>query len=160
MKSFIGICFGFLFFTLLTASAQIPPTPKQSPAKSKADSFESFKTKISKLTDDNDYFSKTTGGKNDSAGLSSMVAFAELDSFLDASLSWKAQRNNTDVFVTTASPLFNTDHYDGFIITPRQAKILHLDVTGSLFSSNTFSPTYVPFYLQVKAGKTVYCNAG
>lgn len=99
MKLNAGTTIAFVCFTMLTASAQITP------AKAKADSFESFKTKISKITDDYDYFSKTIGGgKNNSASFKSMVAFAELDSFLDASLSWKAQRNNTDIFVTTASP--------------------------------------------------------
>ncbi|MEI9954826.1 MAG: hypothetical protein WDM90_00580 [Ferruginibacter sp.] len=149
MKLSAATTIAFVCFTMHTASAQITP------AKAKADTF---KTKMFKLTDDYDYFSKTSGVKNDSASSNSNAGFAALDSFLDASLSWKAQKSNTDVFVTTASPLFNADHYDGFIIVPRQAKILHLDITGSLFSSNTFNPTYVPFYLQVKTGKAVYLN--
>ncbi|MGG9962347.1 hypothetical protein [Ferruginibacter sp. SUN106] len=151
MKLPAGIAIAFVCFTMFTASAQITP------AKAKADTL---KTKPFKLTDEYDFFSKTSDvKKNDSASfINSNDFLAALDSFLDVSLSWKAQRNNTDVFVTTASPLFNADHYDGFIIAPRQAKILHLNITGSLFSSNTFSPAYVPFYLQVKSGKTVYLN--
>jgi hypothetical protein len=146
MKLFVGICFGCMFFTLLTASAQIPASKREAanarPDTSKKETF--------KLSDNYDYFAKTQQTEKPDS------VWFYLNEFLNK--LEVPQNGATDIFVTTASPQSNTDYYEGFILTPQKAKILHLNITGSLFSSNTFSPIYVPFYLQVKTGKTIYLN--
>ena len=95
MKLSAAITIAFVCFTMLTASAQIT-------TKAKTDTSNK---PLFKLSDDFDYFLKTSKDKKeDSSSLDINAAFAGLNSFLDGSQNWKAQKSNTDIFVTTASP--------------------------------------------------------
>lgn len=171
MKLSAGISFIFACFVLLTASAQTAIPPKKTTAGAKADT--SVKSQLFKLSDEFDYFGKYDSSKVkiDTSNWFNIDKY--IDEFLqddkkkstvksaghqDKTLSWQIQNGNTDVWVTTASPLSNTDHYNGFIIAPLQAKTLHLDITGTLFLSNSYTPHYVPFYLQVKNSKGIFVN--
>jgi hypothetical protein len=161
----------FVCFAVLSSPAQIAPAPKKSTGGTKKDT--AFKAMMSKLTDEFDYFGKTdtvppkidTSSFNLDKLIDEYILQDKKDGLQkntgqkDKTLDWNLQNGNTDIWVTTASPLSNTDHYNGFVIKPRTAKILHLNITGSLFLKNTtYNPAYVPFYLQVKNVNTIFVN--
>jgi hypothetical protein len=171
MKLSVGIILVLTCFVASTASSQMGNSPKKATANAKSDT--SVDAKLKKLSDEFDYF-----GKADSTKVRLDTSFGAyfnkiLDEFLrdddkketkksslqqDKTLNWQLQRGNTDVWVTTTSPLSNTDHYNGFVIAPQQAKTLHLDVTGTFFLTNNYRTQYVPFYFQVKNNKSIFIN--